>query len=178
MAQIGLVGKVERKRGSELSEFESLRFRFNLGTSNRQRTAPVVKENRIFIPLSSTQINRFNRAMQEKNWKKRISTAGGVIHHNDKHISLFEFFPFGKGSLNHRAARIGIGTNVHWGIAGYLRLQHPTYTIAWEGSVSPPMRRQLKKIGLRHGRKYPVTKYRQIIQRHIEKQRRQASSQK
>ncbi|MDP3741747.1 MAG: hypothetical protein Q8R15_00360 [Candidatus Micrarchaeota archaeon] len=174
MSQNGLVGNVERKCGSELPEFESLRFRFKIGTSNRQRKIPVVKANHIFIPLSPTQAKLFDQTMSENGWKKRVSTAGGMIHHNDKHVSLFGFYPFGKGSTNHRAARNGIGTKVHQGIAEYLRRNNPAYTIAWEGSVSPLLRRQLKKIGLKNGKKYPIQTYLKIIQRHAERQQKQS----
>ncbi len=171
MVQTGLVGKVKRERNSELPEFESLRFRFRLGTSDRQRTAPVVKPNHVFIPLSPTQAKRFSQAMNETGSKKRVSKASGMIHHDDKHVSLFEFYPFGKGPTNHHAARNGIGTQVHRGIAEYLRRTQPTYTVAWEGYASHPLRRQLEKIGLKNGKKYPVQTYREIIMRHERKTR-------
>ena len=173
MALLGLVGNVKRKKGVELPEFESIMFKFKLGSSNRHRKKPIVSQDNMFIPLSPTQAKKFGAIMQGTGWKKRVSTAGGMIHHSDRHVSMFEFYPLGKGPANHKAVRIGIGTKVHHGIAEYLRQRQPTYTVAWEGRVEYKMRRQLKKIGLRHGTKYPVRKYFEIIQRHVERREKQ-----
>ncbi len=165
MPNSGLLMEVRIYSEPSVPGTKLLEFKLKQATSRRRVQKPRVGKKGVFIPLTNTQAKKLNNLMKSRN-----TPAVGFVQafaEKPNTISVIAFFPFGRGRPQHQAARSGIGTRVHLGISEFLARHYASHRIRWQGEVSPYMRKNLEKLGIKHHKTYSVERYRELLRRAI-----------
>ncbi len=164
---LGVIATVSIHSHPNFSETSLVKVKFTAGQVKQSCRKPVVRKNRVFIPLSPTQAKQIERLSRTRkgNW---LGFATLLKRRRENNLEWIEFYPTGRRAIEN-ITRLGIGTRVHHGVTELLAKKFKRYSIEHDATLSAAHKAQLRAMGIKHSTRYPVEQYAEIVRRYAAK---------